>query len=500
MAGEQGSPWFCSKDLQKIQIPSGIGLLKTSPCHQYFVVLLDGVFLCVFLFQRNWHFNYCKCMILMFFFSFHSTWSSTLQPVSEAVLHRTTLDPSQPSDSQEAACGSAPQTAGDQEAGQSGIPLSQFCVTGFAGTSHQWQKASDRTVMPEFLHLSSVFQHGLKALSDRQESGFALMENRFQAVDRRLNSLEADLNRPAHHFFHQIERGMAEHLSPDLQLNVMQTCNTAYMQAMQQSQYVQQSAVAFPTVPPLTRFTPLPTSAAYHCMSTCIPSHAGHQYTTTRPSAAGHFPATTMASAAPAWTTTTTTPPAWTTIATTPPAWTTTTSPAWTTTATTPAWTTTVTTPSAWTSTVTTPPAWTSTATTPPVWSTTATSIAWTTTTTTVQQQLGNTHSLFAPTDPVRTSTTTCSMPQQQQLQDPAIGSPSSLLSPSSRRSRSTRHSRQDTPTGHRKHKTGHKKRKTLTLPPPHLTLCLTLPPVPSLSSLHPPLSSPLPLEPLPRL
>ncbi|XP_073424486.1 uncharacterized protein [Dendrobates tinctorius] len=276
-----------------------------------------------------------------------ATWSSTLQPVPGAVLHQTTSDPSQPSDSQEATCGSAPHTAGDQEAGQSGVPLSQVSVTGFAGTSRQRQKASDRNIMPEFLHLSSVFQNGLKALSDRLESGFALMENRFQAVDHLLDRLEADLNRPVHHFFHEIEQGMAEHLSPDLQLNVMQ--------AVQQSQYMQQSVVAFPMVPPLTRFTSLPTSA-YHCMATCIPNHAGHQYTTTRLSAAGHSPTTTMASAAPSWTTTATTPPAWTTTATTPPAWTTT-----------------ATTPSAWTSTDTTPHAWTSTATTPPAWSTTAT-------------------------------------------------------------------------------------------------------------------------------
>ncbi|XP_073401155.1 uncharacterized protein [Dendrobates tinctorius] len=45
-----------------------------------------------------------------------ATWRSTLQPVPGVVLHRTTSDPSQPSDSQEASCRSATQTTGDQEA------------------------------------------------------------------------------------------------------------------------------------------------------------------------------------------------------------------------------------------------------------------------------------------------------------------------------------------------------------------------------------------------
>ncbi|XP_073446006.1 uncharacterized protein [Dendrobates tinctorius] len=249
-----------------------------------------------------------------------ATWSSTLQPVPGAVLHRSTSDPSQPSDSQEASCRSATQTAGDQEAGPSGVPLSQVSVTGYAGTTCQWQRASDRPVMPEFMHLREAFQGSLKALSARMESGFSLMErgfnhmeHHFHSVDQRLDRLEADLNRPAHHFFSKIEQGMAEHLSPEQQLSVLQACNTASLQAMQQNRYVQQSVVSFPTVPPLTRYTTLPTSAAYHCTATCIPSEAGHHYTTPSLSAAGHSSATTtMASAAPVWSTTTATaPPAW---------------------------------------------------------------------------------------------------------------------------------------------------------------------------------------------
>ncbi|XP_073433839.1 vascular endothelial growth factor C isoform X1 [Dendrobates tinctorius] len=145
-----------------------------------------------------------------------ATWSSTLQPVPGAVLHRSTSDPSQPSDSQEASCRSATQTAGDQEAGPSSVPLSQVSVTGYAGTTRQQQRTSDRPVMPEFMHLSEAFQASLKALSARTESGFALMErgfnhmeHRFHSVDQRLDHLEADLNRPAHHYVSKIEQGMA---------------------------------------------------------------------------------------------------------------------------------------------------------------------------------------------------------------------------------------------------------------------------------------------------
>ncbi|XP_073406339.1 uncharacterized protein [Dendrobates tinctorius] len=181
--------------------------------------------------------------------------------------------------------------------------------------------------MPEFMFLSEAFQDSLKALSARMESGFSLMErgfnhmeHHFHSVDQRLDRLEADLNRPAHHFFSKIEQGMAEHLSPEQQLSVLQACNTAYLQAMQQNRYEQQSVVSFPTVPPLTRYTSLPTSAAYHCTVTCIPSEAGHHYTTPSLSAAGHSSATTtMASPAPVWSTTTA-PPAWSQT-TTEPAW-----------------------------------------------------------------------------------------------------------------------------------------------------------------------------------
>ncbi|XP_073429915.1 uncharacterized protein [Dendrobates tinctorius] len=398
-----------------------------------------------------------------------TTWSSTLQPGPEAVLHQAAPDPSQPSISEEAPCRSAPQSSGDQEAGRSGVPLSQVSATGFAGTSgQQRQRTLDRPLMPEFVELSSVFQSSLKALSDRLESGFLLLDQRYKSIEGRLERLEVDLARPAHHFYTQIARDTAEHLTPDLQLTVMQACNNAFMQAMQQSRIMQQSVVAFPPVPPLTRFTALPTSAAYHCTATTLPSLAGHQYTAPSPSAAGHLPANTMPSAAPAWPTT---------AAATTTGWPVVTTPAC----------------SAATTTTSgrTTPVWTATATTP-AWTATTTS-----TTTSEQHQLGDPHSIF--TAPARTSTTT-SMPQQ--VQDPgrrstsARRSPSSSQSTASRRSRGSRRSpgssqssgsSEDSSktTGHRHKKT---KRRTLTLPPPSPpTSQLSLPRLPSPTSLVPP-------------
>ncbi|XP_077137779.1 uncharacterized protein LOC143803905 [Ranitomeya variabilis] len=134
----------------------------------------------------------------------------------------------------------------------------------FWGSFRQRQKASDRSLMPEFLHLSLVFQNGLKALGDRLESDLTHINTLLQDDNKCLNHLKADLQRPAHHFFNQIEQGMSEHLTPDLQLNVMQACN-----------------------------------AAYHCTATTIPSPAGHHYSApTMPSTAAQSTATTMPSGA----------------------------------------------------------------------------------------------------------------------------------------------------------------------------------------------------------
>ncbi|XP_077155690.1 uncharacterized protein LOC143818178 [Ranitomeya variabilis] len=158
--------------------------------------------------------------------------------------------------------------------------------------------------MPEFLHLSSVLHDAIKALGDRMDASHNLLNARIQEVSNSLDQVKADLQRPAHHFFNQIEQGMSEHLTPDLQLSVMQACNAAYVQAMQQSLYFQQTVGAYPPVPSLSRL--MSTSAASHCTATSIPSTAGHHYsTTTMPSAVRHPTATTMTSAAPAWTSST---------------------------------------------------------------------------------------------------------------------------------------------------------------------------------------------------
>ncbi|XP_077113645.1 uncharacterized protein LOC143768919 [Ranitomeya variabilis] len=235
-----------------------------------------------------------------------TTWSSTVGPGSGAVLHQTATDPFQPSSSA-AASGPATQT-GDQEAGPSGVPLSQYSASApfFLGSFRQQQRASGRSLMREFLHLSSVFHEGLKALGDRMDISLSHMNTRIQEVTKSLDQVKADLQRPAHHFFNQIEQGMSKHLTPDLRLSVMQACNAAYVQGMQQSRYFQQTVAAYPPVPSLSRLTSMPTSAAYHCMATSNPSTPSHHYSTTMPSALGQpTAATTMTTTAPAWTSST---------------------------------------------------------------------------------------------------------------------------------------------------------------------------------------------------
>ncbi|XP_077121683.1 uncharacterized protein LOC143776316 isoform X2 [Ranitomeya variabilis] len=175
------------------------------------------------------------------------THSSTLERArpSEAELHASPSDPSQPSH-----CDSrlAPPS-GEPAAGPSGVSLPEASGAPLFGNSRQHQRALDRPAMPEFLHLSTVFQNCFKALSDE-------MDTRLFNIDRRLENLESELSSPAKHFLSTIGKGMVEHLTPELQISVMQSCNNAYVRALQQARVMQSATL--PVVPSLASMTPTP--------------------------------------------------------------------------------------------------------------------------------------------------------------------------------------------------------------------------------------------------
>ncbi|XP_077121451.1 uncharacterized protein LOC143776209 [Ranitomeya variabilis] len=172
------------------------------------------------------------------------THSSTLQraPPCEAELHGSPSEPSQPSHSDSRP---APPSSGEPAAGTSGFPLPEASGAPSFGYSRQRQRASDRSVMPEFLHLGTVFQNGFKALRDEMSS-----------MGRRLEILEAELTNPAKHFFSTMAKGMVENLTPELQISVMQDCNNSYVRALQQARVVQSATL--PVVPSLASMTPTP--------------------------------------------------------------------------------------------------------------------------------------------------------------------------------------------------------------------------------------------------
>ncbi|XP_069623963.1 uncharacterized protein [Ranitomeya imitator] len=117
--------------------------------------------------------------------------SSTREPVrpSGAVLRESPSDPSQPSHSESR---SAPPQSGEPAAGPSDVPLAEASVAPSFGPSRQRQRASDRPLLPEFLHLSTVFQNCFKVLGDR-------MDTALSNIDRRLQTMESELLRPAKH-------------------------------------------------------------------------------------------------------------------------------------------------------------------------------------------------------------------------------------------------------------------------------------------------------------
>ncbi|XP_077148855.1 uncharacterized protein LOC143809696 [Ranitomeya variabilis] len=177
-----------------------------------------------------------------------ATHSSTLEPgrPSGAVLHESPSDPSQPSyrESRHA------PPSGEPAAGPSGVPLAEASGAPSFGYSCQHQRASDRPLMPKYLHLGTVFQNCFKVLGDR-------MDTALSNIDRRLESMESELMKPAKHFFSAVAKGMVEHLTPELQISVMQACNNAYVSALQQAR-IMQSATTMPVVPTLASMTPSP--------------------------------------------------------------------------------------------------------------------------------------------------------------------------------------------------------------------------------------------------
>ncbi|XP_077143189.1 uncharacterized protein LOC143806483 [Ranitomeya variabilis] len=175
-----------------------------------------------------------------------ATHSSTLEPgrASGAVLHEAPSDPSQPSHSESR---HAPHS-GEPAAGPPGVPL--YEASGAPSFGYSRQRASDRPLMPEYFHLGTVFQNCFKVLGDRMDTALA-------TIDRRLESMESELMRPAKHFFSAIAKGMVEHLTPELQISVMQACNNAYVSALQQAR-IMQSATTMPVVPTLASMTPSP--------------------------------------------------------------------------------------------------------------------------------------------------------------------------------------------------------------------------------------------------
>ncbi|XP_069621483.1 uncharacterized protein [Ranitomeya imitator] len=183
------------------------------------------------------------------------THSSTLEPgPSGAVRHESPSGTSQPSHS----ASSLVPLSGEPAAGPSGVPLPD--ASGAPSFGYSRQRASDRS-LPEFLHLSTVFQNCFKALGNR-------MDTALSNIDRRLETIETELSRPAKHFFSTIAKGMLEHLTPELQISVMQDCNTSYVRALQQARRMQ-SATTIPVVPSLASMTPTPAAEPLQ------PSHRG---------------------------------------------------------------------------------------------------------------------------------------------------------------------------------------------------------------------------------
>ncbi|XP_077131664.1 uncharacterized protein LOC143786273 [Ranitomeya variabilis] len=202
----------------------------------------------------------------------HSSTRETVRP-SGAVLCEAPSEQSQPSHSESR---SAPPQSGEPAAGPSDVPLAEASVAPSFRSSRQRQRASDREVMPEFLHLSTVFQNGFKAMCDKMSN-----------LERRLEIIERELQKPAKHFFNAIYKGMAEHLTPELQISVMQGCNNVYVSALQQAR-VMQSATTMPAVPSLAAMTPTPAAEHHHRAPRAEGHRHRHRHHRTDPESSEH--------------------------------------------------------------------------------------------------------------------------------------------------------------------------------------------------------------------
>ncbi|KAM4036584.1 uncharacterized protein ACNLHF_015519 isoform 1-T2 [Anomaloglossus baeobatrachus] len=146
-----------------------------------------------------------------------------------------------------AAAGDSSQAADIQPEGPSvGFPLSQASDAAPTSTPGslsvcQHQRPSDRSLLPEFVHMSSVFHDSLKNLNEKVSSGFAEVQRSFSEVQRgfreihdRLDKLEANTNKSINNLFFLTVLRQMETLPSDSQLNIMHACQQSLSHEIKQ--------------------------------------------------------------------------------------------------------------------------------------------------------------------------------------------------------------------------------------------------------------------------
>ncbi|KAM4035024.1 uncharacterized protein ACNLHF_021726 isoform 2-T2 [Anomaloglossus baeobatrachus] len=146
-----------------------------------------------------------------------------------------------------AAAGESCQAADIQPEGPSvGFPLS--LASDVAHTARpdflsvcQRQEPLDRNFLPEFVHMSSVFQDSLKYLNEKMAAGFAEVKRSFSEVQRgfreihnRLDKLKADASKSVNHLFFLTVLRQMENLPSDSQLNIMHACQQSLSHEIKQ--------------------------------------------------------------------------------------------------------------------------------------------------------------------------------------------------------------------------------------------------------------------------